>query len=56
MIAVEKLKEYETVLMNKIRRMKDGKPKWRAAAELEELRDAIRVLHEHYEPKPEIGY
>ena len=44
MIAIQKLKEAEVVLMNKIKRMKDGKPKWNASAELEELRRAINIL------------
>lgn len=43
-IAIEKLKEAEVVLMNKIKRMKDGKPKWRAAEELEQIRQAISDL------------
>jgi hypothetical protein len=43
-IAIEKLKEAEVVLMNKIKRMKDGKPKWKAADELEQLREGIRTL------------
>ena len=44
MIAIQKLKEAEVVLMNKIKRMKDGKPKWNASAELEDLRRAITIL------------
>jgi hypothetical protein len=43
-IAIDKLKDAEVVLMNKIKRMKDGKPKYAASAELDELRYAIQTL------------
>lgn len=43
-LAIDKLKEAEVVLMNKIKRMKDGKPKWNASAQIAEIRLAIDVL------------
>jgi predicted DNA-binding protein len=51
---IQRLKEYEVVLMNKIRRMKDGKPKWVAAAELEEVRRALDILERVHDGKAEI--
>lgn len=44
--AIQRLKEYEVVLMNKIRRMKDGKPKWAAEAELDGVRNALYALEQ----------
>lgn len=43
-IAITKLKDAEVVLMNKIKRMKDGKPKYEASTELNSIRDAIHTL------------
>lgn len=43
-LAIEKLKEAEVVQMNKIKRMKDGKPKWRAEDQLDEIRSALHIL------------
>jgi hypothetical protein len=42
--ALKKLKEAEVVLMRKIKRLQDGKPKWAAAKELDEIREAIHIL------------
>lgn len=53
-IAIEKLKEAEVVQMNKIRRMKDGKPKWRAEHELDDLRTALRILQQVNDGKAQI--
>jgi hypothetical protein len=52
--AIQRLKEYEVVLMNKIRRMKDGKPKWGAEAELDGVRNAIFVLEQIETGKSEL--
>jgi len=42
--AIKILKHAESVLMKKIRAMKDGKPKYAASEKLSELRDAIKIL------------
>jgi hypothetical protein len=42
--ALKKLKEAEVVLMRKIKRLQDGKPKWTASKELDEVREAIHIL------------
>ena len=55
-LAISKLKDAEVVLMNKIKRMKDGKPKYRAEQDLNELRQAIKVLNEVNNPKAAIAY
>lgn len=44
-VAIDKLKDAEVVLMNKIKRMKDGKPKYDAADQLRQIREAIDILH-----------
>ena len=38
------LKHSESVLAKKIKGLKDGKPKWAAAEQMNELRQAIRIL------------
>ncbi len=38
------LKHSESVLAKKIKGLKDGKPKWDAAEQMNELRQAIRIL------------
>ena len=38
------LKHSEAVLAKKIKGLKDGKPKWAAAEQMNELRQAIRIL------------
>jgi len=47
--AIEKLKHDEVVLMKKIKSLKDGKPKWSASRQLDELRMAIRLLEKYNE-------
>jgi hypothetical protein len=42
--AIEKLKHAEVVLMKKIKGLQDGKPKWVAAKQLDEIRSAIELL------------
>jgi uncharacterized caspase-like protein len=46
--AIKKLKQDEVVLMKKIKGLQDGKPKWAASAQLDEIRTAIKLL-ERYE-------
>jgi hypothetical protein len=38
------LRHSEAVLAKKIKGLKDGKPKWAAAEQMTELREAIRIL------------
>jgi hypothetical protein len=45
--AINKLKEDEIVLMKKIKSLKDGKPKWSASKQLDELRMAIKLLERY---------
>lgn len=40
------LESAESVLVNRIRAMRDGKPKYAASERLTEVRDAIRMLKE----------
>ena len=42
--AIDILRHSETVLVNKIKGMKDGKPKYAAADKLNEIREAIKIL------------
>ena len=42
--AIKILKHAESVVMKKIRAMKDGKPKYAANTKLNEIRDAIKIL------------
>jgi hypothetical protein len=46
--AIKKLKQDEVVLMKKIKGLQDGKPKWAASAQLDEIRSDIKLL-ERYE-------
>jgi len=46
--AIKKLKQDEVVLMKKIKSLQDGKPKWAASKQLDEIRSAITLL-EWYE-------
>jgi len=55
-LAISKLKDAEVVLMNKIKRMKDGKPKYKAEQELNELRYAIQHLKQASSIKPVTAY
>lgn len=45
--AIKVLQHAESVLMKKIRAMKDGKPKYAASERLNELRMAIHILKTH---------
>lgn len=47
--AINKLKEDELVLIKKIKGLKDGKPKWKASEELNEIRLAIKLLERYNE-------
>ena len=42
--AIKKLKQDEVVLMKKIKSLQDGKPKWAASSQLDEIRTAIKLL------------
>jgi hypothetical protein len=45
--AIKKLKQDEVVLMKKIKALQDGKPKWVASAQLDEIRTAIKLLERY---------
>lgn len=45
--AIDKLKQDELVLMKKIKGLQDGKPKWRASEQLDEIRMAIKLLERY---------
>ena len=45
--AITILKHAETVLMKKIKGLKDGKPKYAASEKLRELREAIKILKQY---------
>ena len=45
--AISKLKHEEVVLMKKIKSLQDGKPKWAASKQLDELRMAIKLLERY---------
>ena len=47
--AIDKLKYDEIVLMKKIKGLQDGKPKWNASKQLEEIRSAIKLLERYNE-------
>jgi uncharacterized caspase-like protein len=42
--AIMKLKQDEIVLMKKIKGLQDGKPKWAASEQLDQIRSAIELL------------
>jgi len=42
--AIEVLEKAESVLMQRIRKMREGTPKWAANDKLRELRDAITLI------------
>ena len=42
--AIEVLEKAESVLMKRIRAMRDGKPKWAAADRLKEIREALKLI------------
>ena len=45
--AIMKLKQDEIVLMKKIKSLQDGKPKWAASEQLDEIRSAIKLLERY---------
>jgi hypothetical protein len=45
--AIQKLKQDEVVLMKKIKSLKDGKPKWAASEQLNQIRSAIKLLERY---------
>ena len=45
--AIKKLKQDEIVLMKKIKSLQDGKPKWTASKQLDEIRSAIALLERY---------
>lgn len=45
--AINKLKQDEVVLMKKIKGLQDGKPKWNASKQLDEIRSAIKLLERY---------
>ena len=45
--AIKKLKQDEIVLMKKIKSLQDGKPKWAASKQLDEIRSAIQLLERY---------
>lgn len=45
--AIHKLKQDEIVLMKKIKSLQDGKPKWTASKQLDEIRNAIQLLERY---------
>ena len=47
--AIKKLKQDEIVLMKKIKSLQDGKPKWAASKQLDEIRSAIKLLERYNE-------
>ena len=51
--AIMKLKQDEIVLMKKIKGLQDGKPKWAASKQLDEIRSAISLLGRYNEMSAE---
>jgi len=51
--AIEVLEKAESVLMKRIRAMKDGSPKWAASARLNEIRAALKLIKQ-YEKSAEL--
>ena len=47
--AIHKLKQDEIVLMKKIKGLQDGKPKWAASKQLDEIRLGIKLLERYNE-------
>ena len=45
--AIMKLKQDEIVLMKKIKGLQDGKPKWAASKQLDEIRSATELLERY---------
>lgn len=42
--AIEVLEKAESVLMKRIKKMRDGSPKWAAVSRLEEIRTALKIV------------
>lgn len=42
--AIKVLEKAESVLMKRIRAMKDGSPKWSASDRLNEIREALKLI------------
>jgi hypothetical protein len=51
--AIMKLKQDEIVLMKKIKGLQDGKPKWAASKQMDEIRSAIALLERYNEMSAE---
>jgi hypothetical protein len=51
--AIMKLKQDEVVLMKKIKGLQDGKPKWAASKQIDEIRSAIALLERYNEMSAE---
>ena len=51
--AIKKLKQDEIVLMKKIKGLQDGKPKWAASKQMDEIRSAIALLERYNEMSAE---
>ena len=51
--AIMKLKQDEVVLMKKIKALQDGKPKWAASKQIDEIRSAIALLERYNEMSAE---
>ena len=45
--AIHKLNQDEIVLMKKIKGLQDGKPKWAASKQMDEIRSAIALLERY---------
>lgn len=54
--AIEVLEKAEAVLMKRIRAMRDGSPKWSAAARLNEIRSALKLIKDAEKPEEEAPY
>lgn len=52
--AIKKLKQDEIVLMKKIKSLQDGKPKWAASKQLDEIRLALKLLERYNEMSAEV--
>jgi hypothetical protein len=45
--AILVLEKAESVLMKRIRAMRDGSPKWSASARLQEIRSALKLIKQY---------
>jgi hypothetical protein len=53
--AIDILRHSETVLVKKIKGMKDGKPKYAAAQKLSEIRNAVKILQYQASDSAQLG-